>query len=501
MSESKKTDAASAQSGAVVKNNVSQGLALVYGIGMLTWTAFNQMNSNYWSYFLTDICGLEASVMGTVKSVSAIGAWIFIIVAAVVIEKVWLRHGQIRSWLAIAPAAAFVCLGLTWIDPPLPVAAKAIWMIVFYMVGQFCVNFFMISATSLVPTISRTEHDRTLLSQRKAQGNMLVKVVFAAASLPIILWLNSMFYGVSYGDAKAAGPAGFTINAIILGVIMVVMFFYLYKRIAGMDPTEEYCEARYQAKKAGKPIPEPENKNEEKVSIKEMLKGWITNIPALSSLVSEITRFVAQMVIQGMAMYYFLYVYNDTTMVAVMLTSVNIAGLIGTFVSEPLAQKAGVRPIYMSGIVIAFFGMLLGYLFGAADKWIFVGCMCIVFFGMNFMNGTMMGVQSNAIAYGQWRDGKAPKAFIMSTYQWCPQIANAVAGALMGAGLSSIGFTKGMEASPELAQGMINIICLVPAIVFAVGFVVFFFGYRLNSKKMAQIAQDLQDREASEAKA
>ena len=486
--------------GAAVKNNVSQGLALIYGVGMLTWTAFNQMNSNYWSYFLTDICGLEASVMGTVKSISAVGAWIFIIVAAIVIEKIWLRHGQIRSWLAIAPVCAFVCLGLTWIDPPLPVAAKAIWMIVFYMLGQFCVNFFMISATSLVPTISHTEHDRTLLSQRKAQGNMIVKVLFAALSLPIILSLNSLFYGVSYGDAKAAGPAGFSVLAVILGIIMVVMFYYLYKKVAGMDPTEEYCEARYQAKKAGKPIPKPENKNEEKVSLAEMLKGWITNIPALSSLFAEITRFVAQMVIYGMAMYYFLYVYDDTTMVAIMLTAVNIAGLVGTFASEPLAQKAGARPVYMLGIIIAFFGMLFGYLFGAMDKWVFVGCMCVVFFGMNFMNGTMIGVQSNAIAYGQWRDGKAPKAFIMSTYQWCPQIANAVAGALMGFGLSAIGFTKGMEATPALAQGMINIMCLVPAVVFAVGFIVFFFGYRLNSEKMAKIAQDLQDREAEEAK-
>ena len=46
-----------------VQNNVTQALGLIYGLGMLTWTAFNQMNSNYWSYFLTEICGLEPTVM------------------------------------------------------------------------------------------------------------------------------------------------------------------------------------------------------------------------------------------------------------------------------------------------------------------------------------------------------------------------------------------------------------------------------------------------------
>ena len=31
-----------------IQNNVGQALGLIYGLGMLTWTAFNQMNSNYW---------------------------------------------------------------------------------------------------------------------------------------------------------------------------------------------------------------------------------------------------------------------------------------------------------------------------------------------------------------------------------------------------------------------------------------------------------------------
>lgn len=71
---------------------------------MLTWTAFNQMNSNYWSYFLTEICGLEPTVMGTVKAVTGVGEWFFVIIAAIIIERVWLKHGQYRSWLLIAAA-------------------------------------------------------------------------------------------------------------------------------------------------------------------------------------------------------------------------------------------------------------------------------------------------------------------------------------------------------------------------------------------------------------
>ena len=226
-----------------IQNNVGQALGLIYGLGMLTWTAFNQMNSNYWSYFLTEICGLEPTVMGTVKAVTGVGEWFFVIIAAIIIERVWLKHGQYRSWLLVAPPATFVCLLMTFVDPVfLDMGAKTAWMIFFQIVGGFFSSFFMIAATSIVPVISRTEADRTLLSQRKAQGNMLVKVLFAAISLPAILAINGLVYRVPAGEnAQNAGPAGFTVLALVFGIIMIVMFVVMYKRIDGMDPTQKIC--------------------------------------------------------------------------------------------------------------------------------------------------------------------------------------------------------------------------------------------------------------------
>lgn len=237
------------------------------------------------------------------------------------------------------------------------------------------------------------------------------------------------------------------------------------------------------------PIPQ-----KDKVSLGEMLKYWITNIPALVGLFAEIIRFIAQMTIQSMAMYVFTYAFGDVAMAAVMLTAANITGLIATFVSEPIARFLGIRTTYLIGIAISAVSMIACYFVGATGAMAFIVCICACFFGMNFMNGVMVGMQSNAIAFGEWRDGKTAKAFIMSTFQWCPKIANAVAGFLTGFGLAAIGFVSGMEPSAELAQGMINIICLIPAVALVIAFVAFFFGYRLNSKKMAQIAEDLEKR-------
>ena len=490
---------------AAMQNNVSQSLALIYGLAMMTWSAFNQMNSNYWSYFLTDICGMEPTTMGAVKSVSAGLAWIFVIVSATIVEKVWLRHGAYRSWFAIAPAAAGICLFMTWLNPIniIGVEATMVWMTFFYTAGQFCVNFFQIAAAAIVPAISHTQADSALMSTRKAQGNMLVKVLFAMVSLPVILMLNSVIYGVSYDDGKGAGPAGFIIFAAFLVIVMIVLYGVFYKKLDGMDPTEPICQARYEAKKRGEKLEAlpTSKKTDEQVTLFEMIKFWITNVPALAGLVCEVGRFIAQTLVQGLAIYVFQYVYGNVTMSAVFMTIVNVVGLVATFIADPMSKKFGIRITYLTGIGIAALSMILCYFIGAMNMYVFIACVSGCFFGMNFQNACMIGMQSCAVRYGEWRDGKTARAFITSTFQWSPQISNMITGVVMGAGLASIGFVKGMDPNPELAQGFITIISFLPAIVMGIGFVCFFFLYPLNNKKMAQINADLEARKAEKAAA
>lgn len=471
----------------VVPNNVTQGMALIYGVCMMTWPGFNQVSSTYWAFFLTDVCGLPADTMANIKVWSGIGDWIFVILVAIIVERVWFRWGQYRSYLLLGPPLAFVCLLMTFIDPVfLDAAGKAVWMGAFYILGNFFAAIFIVAGVSIVPTISKNEHDRMLLSTRKSQGNMFIKVFFASLSLPMILLFNG---------GNTDGATGYTATAFIWGAFMVIMFLVLFFRIKGMDPTEEYCRERAKARKEGKKLDrEQMEAAPQKVNLLKMVKYWITNVPALIALVTESIRFIAQMTITGMAMYFFLYVYNDVAMVAVMLTAANATGLVATFVAELFTKKLSGRTVYAIGIAIASISMFIGYLVGAHDKWFFTACICACYFGMNFMNATLVGIQSNAIAYGEWRNGIVGKGFIMATFQWTPRIGVIASSALYGFGLAALGFTKGMEATPEIAQGMVNIICLIPGVLFAIAFVLFILFYRLGRSKMDTISADLEER-------
>ena len=195
MSEEKETSAPES-TGTVeekLENNVSQTMGLLYGIGMMTFSGFNQMLTSYWNYFLTNAVGMDPTTMGSITSISSIVAWFFVFIAAMVVEKVWFRWGQFRSYLLLAPPFTLLFILGAWTDWTWagvePGSGMQVALIAgCYMAGQFFINLFMISGTGLIPAVSRTEADRTLLSVRKGQFNLVIKLLFAAISLPMIIF-------------------------------------------------------------------------------------------------------------------------------------------------------------------------------------------------------------------------------------------------------------------------------------------------------------------------
>ena len=494
-----KISAPESSGGAVakLKNNVSQTTGLLYGLGFMMFSGFNQMLTSYWNFFLTNAVGLDPAVMGSITSLSSMAAWVFVFIAAMVVEKVWFRWGQYRSYLLIAPPLAFVFILGAWTDwtwmPGITTGSGAQIALIggCYILGQFFINLFMISGTSIISAVSRTEADRSLMSTRKAQGNMAIKVLFAAVSLPMIIFFAG---GDFAAGTRPDVPIGYTITAFIWGIIFVGAFVGLFMLFKGKDPTEEYCQAKAAAKKRGEKFKEIETGTTEKVSIVESLKFFFTNVPALGLWLGEVARAVCTMVLNGMAIYFCTVVYNDNTLYAGMLTAANICGLIATFAGEACAKTIGNRWTYLLGTGIAAAAMLAGF-FVASSYWPFIICVCASFFGTNMMMSVEFSCMSNAIAYQEWKKGKTSKAFIMGTIQWCPNIGKILQGALVGFGLGAIGYSKeNTVAPPEMVTGIAFLTFMVPAIELIVCFVLFFFMHRLDAKQMAVINADLDKR-------
>ncbi|MEQ3362813.1 MFS transporter [Raoultibacter massiliensis] len=488
------------QGGAVGKitNAISQKMGLMYGLGMMFFSGWNQMLSSYWNYFLTNAVGMDPALMGTMTTISSFMAWIIVFIAAVIIERVWLRWGQYRSYMLFAPVCALVFImgawtDWTWIGVETGSVAQAVLIGGCYIIGQFFINLFMISATSMITVASRTEADRALMSARKAQGNLIIKLLFAAVSLPMIIFFAG---GDVASNTRPDTVIGYTITAFIWGIVFVLAYVYLFKMFKGMDPTEEYCRKRAEAKKAGRKAEEIPS-DIEKVSIWKCLKYFFTNLPALGLFIGEVGRAIWSMLLGAMAVYYCTVVFDQPMLYAGCLTLANAAGLVGTFCGEAIARKLGNRITYLTGIAIVIVSMIFGYFGAASSTLVFTVAIVVSFFGGNMMMAVEFSCMANAITYQEYKKGESAKAFIMGTIQWCPNIGKMFQGAIIGFGLASIGYSASVEVVSEaMVQGITFMTFMVPAIAMIVCFVVFFFLHRLTSAQMKEAEEALAERRA-----
>ena len=476
------------QGGAVAKvaNAITQKMGLMYGIGMMFFSGWNQMLSSYWNYFLTNAVGMDPALMGTMTTISSFAAWIIVFIAAIVIERIWLRWGQYRSYMLFAPICALVFImgawtDWTWIGVQPGSVPQAVLIGGCYIIGQFFINLFMISATSMITVASKTEADRALMSAR-------IKLLFAAVSLPMIIFFAG---GDLASNAKPDTVIGYTITAFIWGIVFVIAYIFLFKMFKGMDPTEEFCQRRAAAKKAGEKV-ETIQSDIEKVSVWKCLKYFFTNLPALGLFIGEVGRAIWSMLLGAMAVYYCTVVFDQPMLYAGCLTLANAAGLVGTFCGEAIARKFGNRLTYLAGMAIVIVSMVFGFFGAAASTIVFTVAIVVSFFGGNMMMAVEFSCMANAITYQEYKKGESAKAFIMGTIQWCPNI-----GAIAGFGLAVIGYSKTVEVvTGTMVQGITFMTFMVPAIAMIICFVAFFFMHRLSSSQMEEAEAALQARKA-----
>lgn len=489
------------QQGGVAKvaNAISQKMGLMYGIGMMFFSGWNQMLSSYWNYFLTNAVGMDPALMGAMTTISSFAAWIIVFVAAICIERVWLRWGQYRSYMLFAPICALIFImgawtDWTWIGVQSGSITQAVLIGACYICGQFFINLFMISATSMIAVASKTEADRALMSARKAQGNLIIKLLFAAVSLPMIIFFAG---GDVASGARPDTVGGYTITAFIWGIVFVIAYIFLFKMFKGMDPTEEFCQRRAAAKKAGEKV-ESIQSDVEKVSVWKCLKYFFTNLPALGLFIGEVGRAIWSMLLGAMAVYYCTVVFDQPMLYAGCLTLANAAGLVGTFCGEAIARKMGNRVTYLTGMLIVIVSMVAGFLGAASSTIVFTAAVVVSFFGGNMMMSVEFSCMANAITYQEYKKGESAKAFIMGTIQWCPNIGKMFQGAIAGFGLAAIGYSKTVEVVTEsMVQGITFMTFMVPAICMLVCFVAFFFMHRLTSAQMEEAEEALQARKAN----
>ncbi len=433
-----------------------------FTLGLMMWVPIA-----YLAYYFTDVAKIAAATVGTIMLITHIADAVSVPLAGSIIQKVHMKWGQFRSWLIFAPITTFIFFSLLF--APLDIfgyTAKCILICVFYITAHVSINFAYVAHLGLISVMGTNPKDRVRLSTIKSAGATSASIVFSVLVIPVLNKLNATL-----------GPqTGFFLAAVALSAT----------QIAG------YWTSAKIAKKYDVNTPQKADTKETKLSWPEMMQALFGNKHLLLMMFSDCSKQISAFVILGMAAYYFQYIAGSMALMSMFMLLTTITAF-GYSVSAPYLLKVMDKKqayIFSSAVAGAsFFG--ISVLGTNSTAFIVLSCIGMIGYALGIAIGPAMYM--DAAEYSNYLTGKDCSAFVMSMFTLPIKIGTAMATTIIGYGLAYIGFTAGMEASPEFVGDLLKLISYAPAFVCFLSAILMCW-YKLNDTTVADYMQKNADR-------
>lgn len=452
------------------KSKLNQFIVTIFGLSEITALFVASLNTQHFSFFITDILLVSPAVMGTVLIFTRTFDIATILISGVVEEKMNLKWGKYRSWLLLMIPFATIVGIIQYSGIGGTTNVKLLISAVCYVLFFGFFNFGRTAQMALLNTIGSTPQERAVLSARKAQFAALSGIILNATFLPL-----AMFFSNAQTKTDIKG-LGFLLTVVIFQVVYITAQMGLFKG----------------SKKYDLPVTDEEAKkivHKQKLSGKEMAEQIFKNPPLMLLLIAETCKTIMSTLVLGTVIYYFKVVAQDLTLQPKFATSVSIAGFLGTLVAgQFLAKKLGKKNTYVLGFGAPMLAMIAARLFAGSNTLLFVSIMCVAWFFFTCIATTGPAMFGDCVEYGKYKIGKEGRAFIMSLYTLPIKIGVLVAGGISGYLLAAVGYTAASKVTPALKSGLFNMITLAPAIIMGIGLICAIL-YPLTEKKIKEIME------------
>ena len=419
--------------------------------------------STFFLIFYTDVVGLDAGALATLFLISKIMDGISDPVMGFILDKFPVRKmGKFRPMLILGTVICVTNYILLWFGAAWSPAGKYVIVYVTYLLIGWTFDIMDISLNSLLPVMTADGKERNQLSLIKAVGYMVGSVVIATVGPTIVASKTLESYYVLIFGSMAV-----TLTFSIVGALGVK------ERVAF------------------------EGKEEEKYKFRDLL-GFLTSRPVLVTFLATLLYIVGTNAATGANAYYYTYVMGDLSLMSG-VSGVSIIGMIpGAIIGPIIANKAGKKKVFMTGILIAAIGPAIRLLAPASLAMAYVGTF-LSSVGTGFALPLAYGVQADNTTYIQYTTGKRAEAAIASLSSFITKVGQGIAGALPGYILAATGFVNGaaVQAS-SVNTGIIVCVMVVPAVLCFTGTLIFGFGYQLTKKKIDEMALAIEKGERAE---
>jgi melibiose permease len=478
------------------KRNLTGREKAGYGLGAVAKDMVYMLSASYVLYYFQDIMGVNAFAMGVILLVARIFDAFNDPIMGVIVAKTRTRMGKFRPWLLIGTLTNAVVLYLMFACPPaLDGSGLIAYAAVTYILWGVTYTMMDIPFWSMIPAFTRGGKERenltTLARSCSGVGSALVSIF----TVMIVHALGTM---AGASGATEVERLGFRYFSLIVAVIFVVFIIITVTSIKE-NPTT----------------------NMETASIGDMFRSLVRNDQAMAIVVTIVLVDVAMYITSNLVIYFFKYDlggtgwYNGYTLFN---TVAGAAQILSMMILYPLLRqglKIANTTIFYAGLVMSMvgYGILLAFSAGGAKNLLFFLIPGVLIMAASGMNNVLITIfLANTVDYGEIKNHRRDESVIFSMQTFVVKLSSGIAALVASITLGVLKLSnKATTAADQVVDfsqsvntaqkmGLRLVMTLIPAAVLVIAFAWFRKRYKLNDKKVLELADQVAKLHEAEGK-
>ncbi|EUJ28505.1 Na+/xyloside symporter related transporter [Listeria floridensis FSL S10-1187] len=466
---------------AVKGNQVPWKERIAYAMSDFGCNTVFQILGTYFLVFCTDTLGVAVAATTGLFALTAIIDSIDGVFWGQMIDRTHTKWGKSRPyWLWFSIPFAVFCV-MAFSAPSFIMGsetAKIIWIYIAYIGAKVLYSAINIPVTSILPALTSNPKERVTLSTIRQFFGNFGSALFLPLTLPAVAFLGTM---VGDGESGTKSAPGWTIWAIILGVITVIAMFTAFRGTNERVVTRD---------------------SKRSVPMRESVKAIKGNYPWFIIIFINFVFWGAFAIRSSALPYYFKYNLGQEALGSLTLLG-TVLQLATTALVPFFVGRIGKRNTMMIGMVGTILSQLLLFLSektGGNVPIILIAVAC--FYLSQGLIGALIAVMlSDAVDFGEWRNGIRAEGFVTSFSSFSAKLGMGIGSMILAAVLAMGHYIESTGGSavtqPDSALNSISL-----------GFIwIPLLGYVLSAAALAfnnvdkfedQMARELEEKHARE---
>ena len=381
--------------------------------------------------------------------------------------------GRYRRWIRIFSLPVALATVLMFLDVRglVPAGRLAFIYVTYILFGMLytCIN---IPYGSLAQVITSDDKERSSLSVFRSIGSTFGAM--PAMALASMCYVGTGVLGPDGKELKEMSHSKVFLGACVIAALAVL--FYLL------------CHAWTKERVVSEPAPK------QKGQTGKVVRALLRSRPFMAVSLASMLFLAAQMFGQGYNPYLFHHFFQKPglTMLPTVFQYLPVAIIM--FFATKLGNKFGRREVCAAGVLLAAVFYILLFLLslaGIVNVWLYLAANLMAGIGTAFLFLLVWVLATDAIDYNRVKYGVDDVATSYAFYTFMRKLGQTVATVLINVPLLRIGYvgseldTTGLSAAA--LKTMYNYSVMIPAVLFLLVFLLLWFVYPLNKKRIEEL--------------